>query len=385
MSVEPLDSTVFVNHSAQDVSLVASLVDFLEEAVPELEGHIVCSTLPGYTRPGADLAQHALVVVLHGPATDAAAVDGVRRAQHRGTPVAVLCRNPGERLDGPLAAALRLEMDRGGLSTLVEDAAFAVGALPRLSVAVRDQLADLIASVRAERDAEADRARAAVLREAPCWEDTSSTDALRSDDSLPELRAAIRSRRQSQPVPRPPNVGANRCAEVGISLSECLFHDLPLSALDATSRARMDELYVGLGGTRLSAVAPLDAERYQRGLDEVLEALPPERRYLAHWFEAGFQLALACNLGLCAADRSMSAELASARNEAWTAFAVAASELRVGQAQVSAIAAQLAQLLEVPARHAEHRATALQLLSDVARQYDAQRAEARRQRQQAQA
>lgn len=401
MPVEPLDSTLFISHCGSDVGLVAALVDFLEEAVPELEGAVLCSSLPGYTERGGNTRKHAALIALLVDDTQPSVLADVARALGRGTPTLVLRVHPEAALPGVLARADVLDMDRAGLSTLMEDVAFAFDVLPRLSDAGHAELTELLLAVHGLRDADrADGSPASptpgthVELAEPGRPDATGLRVLRSPgQTVPDTggqptppigrvaSADAMSARVSGAVPQPPRAGALRCAEAGVALSECLYHDLPFDAFGQDVRARLQALYVALGGGSLQAVAAVDPESYQRGIDEVLAALPPERLYLSHWFEAGFQLALACNLGLCVAGAGVSMELAVARSEAWTAFAVAASELRIGPAPVAAVAAELARLLEAPARlQAQHRAAALQQLLDLARSHDEARAAARRQR-----
>jgi len=371
---------LYLSHAFDDVRLGAAIVDFLEEVIPAVDGHIACSAVPGYVASGSGARDNAMVIGLWSQAGRREVLADLLRAVECGRSALLLCEDPADiELPSSLSAVTVLVTDRSGLSALMEDVAYALGALPRVDQSCRDALSELVLAVHRERDMRR-RGNETPLQvvmpmqpPAPQLHDPSDDHDVGSQPPDPH----------SAPVRVRAPATAASCAEVGSLLAECLFHDLPLAAEDVVPGGRVCGLYEALGGMPQPYPDRADVEGWQGLFDRVLEALPIERQLLASWFEAGFQLDLTCALAGGSDDGDDVAAITEARAGAWNEFSLSAGHLRLAPEFVHAVSGSISSLLatdDVLATE-QGRVECLEYLCDAARMYDQQRAYARRERQ----
>jgi hypothetical protein len=328
---------ILIIHTSGQLDDASTLVDLLEASLPLPAGAIACSSLPGYAWANrasseSDRAQR-FSAVLDGASAAIALVDAaalgepqlwfdVAAVWSRGKRVALVTDTTSRKQQVPLqltgnGSVIERE-DRDALVSLIEDLAFDLGVRPRIghdaqraiellssapppplsaadSTAPRAPELDAptvratvvvpnahVAALEAEEIAAVDEAVEAELGDAYELSDN-EVEQLEELDPLEDVQSIDNDALDS--------VSCQLSLEAGRAISTCSFHPDALEAF-ATDLERSFGCFVdAVGGNWLELKRLGDTELWLGATDNLLDTLGPKKKYIADWYEVGFQFA----------------------------------------------------------------------------------------------
>jgi len=345
---------LYVSHVTSDIEPVSLVVDYFEAAVPGLDGHVACTSLPGYTQSGPQVFEGATVIgVVDGFLSEDVANELLLAADSaKHTVLLILRGGPAVQVPDALAHMHQLELHDGALAMLSEDLTHVVAARQRSSdaaQAAREELLSHAAHISSVPPVQA--APVAAVAEGPITDSERTAyrvfgrPAESVSDTPPSDTVAVGGgpQRTSSLVPKPRGPSALLSVSAGGALSDVVFGgslgEAELIVLDG----EFAEFLHGLGGDWFQLRSAPDAGTLAEAVDQLLGALPASRAELGHWYEAGYQLTHFCCL--CASDASgeagLRSQLAQARGRAWNAFWNAAAEVALPDHTTTALSALL--------------------------------------------
>ena len=329
---------ILIIHTPGQLDDASTLVDLLEASLELPTGAIACSSLPGYAWANRASSEpersERFSVALEGATAAIALVDGpsfadpqlwfdIAAAWSRGKRVAIVADCATRRSQVPLQLAgngnLIERDDREALVSLIEDLAFDLGVRPRIGQDAQRAL-ELLSSAppsapssmppRAA-DLDVPTVRAVVvmpsLDAVPfALEQTAPVDLAAELEPEPDAEPIYEADEPYElndqdveqvgvPDGETHGVSCQLSLEAGRAISECSFHRE--TQRDVTDLERSFGCFVdAVGGNWLELKRLGDTELWMGATDNLLETLQPDKRYIADWYEVGFQFAALQNI-----------------------------------------------------------------------------------------
>lgn len=329
---------LYISHDANGTPGAALLVDYLEEAIAELSGHIACTSLPGYAAaaggPALDASDAALVIgVLHG-SPGAVVTHELLAALDEAVPCMLVQLSDAAPDTGTLPNLCRLRATPSDLATLAEDAAHLLERSLRMTGEARMQIGELM-----EHASESEGEPAPPGSPGPSGPPRAVSQPPRPPSAPP---------RTSMVVPKRVWPTYLQAAEAGFHMGASLFDDHnPFERkTHAGNRTSFDECLECLGADRGLLENLHDPELWQCAFENLLERLPVSESKVGHWYEVGFQAVLLCRLSTARPTGGERAEreLAQDRRRAWDALCQSAFLVHIESDELGEIGGMLHEL-----------------------------------------
>lgn len=340
----------FVCHARADIEATSEIVDLLETALELPQAALSSSSLPGYSSDArSELELHQMLagseVILalvtdHG-ATDSTFCFELGAAWAMGIRIVpLLTGNAGlADLPWPLRGIPPVHPhDRAAWAALVADLAQKLGVRVRAASAARIALDEIVVSKSIEPPASPHGSAvfaavrpehlAAAPAPAAAVEPMASFSAALGA-SLPSCEMAL---------------------EAGHAFSDCNFHRAEPLDFASELEVPFGRFVDRLGGSWADLRKLQDLDVWLSVVDNLLDALPPEQRGLADWYELGSELATLHNIAGegVSAGPAASSEGEALWREALERFLLRAEALRIRYEDLARVIAQLENLMAAP-------------------------------------